>query len=76
MQVDFKIQELKGTLPVLMIFLKRTGNTIINMEPVQLNDSGQIIASTFQTITARQASQIHGIKISFEKFDSRIANCH
>lgn len=67
MKVDFKIQELKGTLPVLMIFLTRTGNKIITMEPVQINDSGKVVTSSFEKIAYHQSGQMNGIKIVFEK---------
>lgn len=67
MKVDFRIQELKGTLPILMIFLTRTGNKIITMEPVQINDSGKVVESTFEKIANHQFSQMNGIRITFEK---------
>lgn len=67
MKVDFRIQELKGTLPILMIFLTRTGNKIITMEPVQINDSGKIVESSFEKIAYHQFSQMNGIRITFEK---------
>lgn len=67
MKVDFRIQELKGTLPILMIFLTRTGNKIITMEPVQINDSGKVVESRFEKIANHQFSQMNGIRITFEK---------
>ncbi|MDP1745701.1 MAG: hypothetical protein Q8L90_09000 [Bacteroidota bacterium] len=67
MKVDFRIQELKGTLPILMILLTRTGNKIITMEPVQINDSGKVVESRFEKIAYHQFSQMNGIRITFEK---------
>ena len=67
MRVDFRIQELKGTLPILMIFLTRTGHKIITMEPVEINDSGMVVKSSFEKIACHQAGQMNGIKIIFEK---------
>ncbi|MCE9538054.1 MAG: hypothetical protein K8R85_02395 [Bacteroidetes bacterium] len=72
MKVDFRIQELKGTLPILMIFLARTGNKIITMEPVQINDSGKVVESSFGKIANHQFGQMNGVKITFEK-DSKQA---
>lgn len=73
MKVDFRIQELKGTLPILMIFLIRTGNKIITMEPVQINDSGKIVDSRFEKIANHQFSQMNGIRITFEKDNEQAA---
>jgi hypothetical protein len=67
MKVDFKIQELKGTLPILMIFLARTGHTIITMEPVQLNDEGKIVDSNSNPNKTLQFGQTSGVRITFEK---------
>lgn len=67
MKGDFKIQELKGTLPILMIFLTRNGNKIITMEPVRVNDSGKVVESSFEKIAYHQFSQMNGIRITFEK---------
>jgi hypothetical protein len=71
MKVDFRIQELKGTLPILMIFLARTGNKIITMEPVEVNNSGKIIESSFEKIANHQFSKMNGIKITFESDDTK-----
>jgi len=73
MKVDFRIRELKGTLPILMIFLTRTGNKIITMEPVQINDSGKIVDSRFEKIANHQFSQMNGIRITFEKDNEQAA---
>lgn len=74
MKVDFRIQELKGTLPILMIFLTRTGNKIITMEPVQINDSGKVVESRFEKIANHQFSQMNGIRITFEKDNKQAAD--
>ncbi|MES2286758.1 MAG: hypothetical protein V4547_13800 [Bacteroidota bacterium] len=74
MKVDFRIQELKGTLPILMIFLTRTGNKIITMEPVQINDSGKVVESRFEKIANHQFSQMNGIRITFEKDNEQAAD--
>ncbi len=66
MRTDFQIQELKGTLPLLMVYLARTGNKIITIEPVQVNDSGQVIKSTFPQITWQGAGKMNGVQITFE----------
>jgi hypothetical protein len=62
MKVDFKIQELKGTLPIMMVFLVRTGHRIVTMEPVAINDSGRI-----ENSSANQYNSMSGIRITYEK---------
>ncbi|MES2140246.1 MAG: hypothetical protein V4511_11115 [Bacteroidota bacterium] len=74
MKVDFRIQELKGTLPILMIFLTRTGNKIITVEPVQINDSGKVVESSLEKIANHQFSQMNGIRITFEKDNEQAAD--
>jgi hypothetical protein len=70
MKVDFRIQELKGTLPIIMIFLERTGNKIVTMEPVEINDSGLVVDSRLEKITSHQFGQMSGIRITYEKDSS------
>lgn len=67
MRKDFTIQELKGTLPILMIFIVRTGHKIVTLEPVEINGSGEIIDSRLDKVAHHQYSQMHGVRITFEK---------
>ena len=67
MRKDFTIQELKGTLPLLMIFIVRTGHKIVTLEPVEINDSGKIIDSKLNKIEHHQYSKMNGVRITFEK---------
>lgn len=67
MRKDFTTQELKGTLPILMIFIARTGHKIVTVEPVEINDSGKIIDSRLEKIANHQYTQMHGVRITFEK---------
>jgi hypothetical protein len=67
MRKDFTIQELKGTLPILIIFIVRTGHKIVTLEPVEINDSGKIMDSRLDKVAHHQYSQMHGVRITFEK---------
>jgi len=40
MKVDLRAGELNGTLPILYVFLARSGKTIRNVSPVAVNDKG------------------------------------
>lgn len=70
MKVDFKIQELKGTLPIMMVFLVRTGHRIVTMEPVEINDSGKIVDSRFEQAAIHQYNHMNGMRITYEKIDT------
>lgn len=67
MRKDFQIQELKGTLPLIMIFIVRTGHKIVTLEPLEINDSGKIVDSRINKIQSRQYSKMNGVRITFEK---------
>ncbi|MGB3947949.1 MAG: hypothetical protein WBM13_08190 [Bacteroidia bacterium] len=73
MRKDFTTQELKGTLPILMIFIVRTGHKIVTIEPVEINDSGKVIDRRLDKVAHHQYNQMHGVRITFEK-DSAINN--
>jgi len=42
MKVDLRAGQLNGTLPILYVFLARSGKTIRNVSPVALDDKGQV----------------------------------
>jgi hypothetical protein len=42
MKVDLRAGQLNGTLPILYVFLARSGKTIHNVSPVALDDKGQV----------------------------------
>jgi hypothetical protein len=56
MREDFGRGELKGVLPILFVFLARTGKVIESVEYVSLDRGGQLIKS---------GSSPHGVKITF-----------
>lgn len=74
MKTDFRIQELKGTLPVMMIFLARTGHRIVTIEPVEINDSGKIVDSRFEKVAVHQYGQMNGVRITYQSDSLPIAD--
>jgi hypothetical protein len=56
MREDFGRGELKGVLPILFVFLARTGKVIQSVEYVSLDRGGQLI---------KPGSSPHGVKITF-----------
>lgn len=59
MKVDLK-KELDGTLPILMIFLARTGNRITDVKPVEIDGAGNVVP---QQADSRKA--LKGVEILF-----------
>ncbi|MET0531546.1 MAG: hypothetical protein ABW003_24985 [Microvirga sp.] len=57
---DLAATRLSGTLPVIYVFLARTGHTITDVQRVMLDDAGEIVPDTS---TARRPNR--GAKISF-----------
>lgn len=58
MKVDLRATQLSGTLPVLYVFMARTGNTIKSTELVSLNNNGEITTENAPT---------SGVKIVFSR---------
>lgn len=56
MKVDLRATQLSGALPVLYVFIARTGNTIRSTELVRLNDNGDLAA---------EGAPTPGVKIVF-----------
>lgn len=67
MKTDFRIQELKGTLPIMMIFLARTGHRIITIEPVEITDSAKVVDSHFDKVAVHQYGKMNGVRITYQK---------
>ena len=67
MEADFASERLEGTLPILLVFLARTGNRIIAIEPVQIGKNGEVTRSTFSEVAKYDAGKMNGVKITFER---------
>ena len=65
MKTDLRAGQLNGALPILYVFLARSGKTIRDVTPVTLDDKGARAAAT--TIAGKNATQ--GVKIVFAGSD-------
>ncbi len=65
MKVDVK-QDLEGTLPLLMLFVARTGNRIEDVRPVEINPGGEVVAAGSTDPAARVSK---GVEIHFKTAD-------
>jgi len=61
MKVDLHAGEISGTLPILYVFLARSGKTIHSVTPVALDDKGAVYAGNQNP----GSSATHGLRIAF-----------
>ncbi|MDP4266352.1 MAG: hypothetical protein Q8880_02825 [Bacteroidota bacterium] len=66
MAVDFRAGDVTGNLAVILIFMERTGNKILDVNPVKLNSKGEIVAGSFKDTTSLPAKRITGTEIHFK----------
>jgi hypothetical protein len=67
MKIDLRAGELGGTLPILYVFLARSGKTIREVSPVALDDMGAAYAAGENP--GRNAT--HGVRIVFSGHDGQ-----
>ncbi|WP_426443238.1 hypothetical protein [Bradyrhizobium genosp. P] len=65
MKVDLHAGEVSGTLPILYVFLARSGKTVRDVKPVTLDANGAL------TVGAEEAARnaVHGVRITFAGSD-------
>jgi hypothetical protein len=70
MSVDFRNGDLNGTIHIILLFLERTGNSIIDIKPVAVGDDGKMI--TYDSFEARKKDnkENKGIEIDFMNTDN------
>lgn len=65
MKEDLKNEEINGTLHLLCLFLKRTGNQLASIKPVTVDSLGQIeFVSTFEKLQ-KLKTNTRGVEIKF-----------
>jgi hypothetical protein len=65
MAEDLRSEQLHGTLPIMMLFLARTGNTVLNVEEVTINNAGDVVLKG-EAANDSTASHIKGTRIYFK----------
>ena len=65
MKSDLRVGRLNGTLPILYVFLARSGKTIRDVTPVRLDDEGTVQPD----VDAGRGSATRGVKITFAGSD-------
>jgi hypothetical protein len=69
MSKDFHSDDLNGTIPVLFVFIERTGNKIIDVHPVQIDTMGNVIPSNFVQKVPKGKTN-YGVQIDFKNPDN------
>jgi hypothetical protein len=64
MTATLAVDKVDGVLPVLSLFLKRTGNTIVSLKRCEFLDTGELMETDFFA-RKRRAVQPYGVKIEF-----------
>lgn len=65
MNVEFNTELLKGSLPVVLLFIARTGHEIIDIKPFELDTAGKIVyLKEFKNLKG-EASYNHGAEVTF-----------
>jgi hypothetical protein len=67
MSSDFRRAELKGTLPLLLAFVARKGNEIINVNHIAVNNSGTVDYTSEKDVQNPDDSIATGYRIKFRK---------
>jgi hypothetical protein len=65
MKVDLHASEISGTLPILYVFLARSGKTIHSVTPVALDDKGAVYVGNQNP----GSNATHGLRIAFSGKD-------
>lgn len=66
MAEDLKTTQLHGTLPIIMLFLSRTGNTVLNVEEVTINSEGLVILKSEAALSDSTAGKVRGTRVHFK----------
>ena len=70
MAVEFHQPDVNGTIHVLLLFLERTGNSVIAIQPVRVNSKGDLIVYKTFAEAARDSAKNQGAQIDFLGPDS------
>lgn len=70
MAEDLRSKQLHGTLPIIMLFLTRTGNSILNVEEVTINSDGDVVRKELAAAGDSSAQKIKGTRIHFKNGNS------
>jgi hypothetical protein len=70
MRAELNRYQIRGTLPILLAFIARRGNTVLSLEHIQINKEGKVEPSSPETTQLPEDSVVTGIQIKFRATDS------
>jgi len=70
MRLDFKDKDLDGTIHLILIFLKRTQNSIVNIKPIALTHQGEVVSYSSFKESKKDTLTNRGVEIDFVDKDS------
>ncbi len=65
MKSDFKNKDMNGTIHLILLFMERTGNSITDIKPVDVNEKGEIVGVENGSSVSNK-----GVEIDFVNSDS------
>lgn len=69
---DLRNQEVNGTIHLLLLFLKRTGNSIVSAKPVTVDSTGSVAyVASFEALK-KMKTPTRGVEIEFLTKDNRL----
>lgn len=73
MAVDFRNEEINGTIHLMLLFIARTGNSITDVMPVALKPNGEVVRyNSVEEAKADTATMNKGVEIEFLSADSSL----
>jgi hypothetical protein len=72
MAVEFHQSDVNGTMHVILLFLERTGNSIIDIKPVAVNAKGELITYNSFADSQKDSLKNKGAQIDFISSDSTV----
>lgn len=70
MAVDFHKEDVNGTIHILLFFIARTGNSIIDIKPVAVNSAGELVSYSSFSKANTDSLKNRGVQIDFSGTDS------
>lgn len=76
MAIDFRNQEIDGTIHLMLLFMARTGNTITDIRSVAVNPAGEIVRYSSFEEGKKDTIGNRGIEIEFMSPDSAMKKAY
>lgn len=70
MAVDFHKEDVNGTIHILLFFIERTGNSIIDIKPVAVNPAGELVSYSSFAKAQTDSLKNKGVQVDFTGADS------